>query len=130
MAKYENFIFYGSWREHLDGLKELCDRDLAKEVAWQIINYGTSKEFDTKDQKVINIVNGMCRDLIESAKSRRQASVSNGKQGGRPSRYDPNTIRQMHQDGMSPTEIADKLGCTKRTVQRALDTIVPDDDEI
>ena len=79
--EYENFVFYGSWKEHLNGLRELCGDDVVKEVAWQIINYGTAKTFDTEDQKIINIVNGMCRDLIISAKKRREASITNGKQG-------------------------------------------------
>lgn len=118
--EYENFVFYGSWKEHLNGLKELCGEDVAKEVAWQIINYGTAKTFDTEDQKIINMVNGMCRDLIISAKKRREASITNGKQGGRPKRYSNETIIALHNQGLSPQDIADSLGCSVKTVQRAL----------
>lgn len=120
MSKYENFVFYGSWKEHLDGLKDLCGEDVAKEVVWQIVNYGTSKEFDTDDQKIINMVNGMCRDLIVSAKKRRAASTENGKQGGRPSQYSDEDVWNMHQQGLSDQDIADNLGCSVRTVQRKL----------
>lgn len=127
VPKYENFIFYGSWKEHLDGLKELCGEDVTKEVAWQIINYGTAKEFDTDDEKIINMVNGMCRDLIISAKKRRDASVANGKQGGRPKKYSDDEIIALHNQGLSEQDIADNLGCNIRTVQRALLSI---DDEI
>jgi hypothetical protein len=121
--EYENFVFYGSWKEHLNGLKELCGEDVAKEVAWQIINYGTYKDFDTEDQKIINMVNGMCRDLIISAKKRRQASITNGRQGGRPKRYSEDEIMTLSQQGLSPQDIADNLGCSVKTVRRALDTI-------
>ena len=127
MTEYENFVFYGSWKEHLNGLKELCGEDVVKEVAWQIINYGTTKEFDTDDQNIINMVNGMCRDLIISAKKRRDASVTNGKQGGRPTKYNIDEIRVLKDRGLSPKQIADELGCAIKTVQRALATI---DDEI
>lgn len=127
MAKYENFVFYGSWKEHLDGLKDLCGEDVAREVAWQIINYGTSKEFDTTDEKIINMVNGMCRDLIISAKKRREASVANGKQGGRPKKYSDDEIIALFNQGLSEQDIADNLGCNIKTVQRALLSI---DDEI
>ena len=127
MVKYENFVFYGSWKEHLDGLRDLCGDDVAKEVVWQIVNYGTSKQFDTDDQKIINMVNGMCRDLITSAKKRRLASIENGKQGGRPRKYDPDEIRTLSESGLSPQEIADSLGCAVRTVQAALKEL---DDEI
>ena len=127
VAKYENFVFYGSWKEHLDGLKDLCGEDVAREVAWQIINYGTSKEFDTTDEKIINMVNGMCRDLIISAKKRREASVANGKQGGRPKKYSDDEIIALFNQGLSEQDIADNLGCNIKTVQRALLSI---DDEI
>ena len=120
MAQYENFVFYGSWKEHLNGLKDLCDRETAKEVAWQIINYGTEKEFDTDDQKIINMVNGMCRDLIVSAKKRRLASIENGKQGGRPKKYKDEDILDLFNKGLTHQEIADNLGCNVRTIERKL----------
>lgn len=127
MTQYENFVFYGSWKEHLDGLRDLAGDEVAKEVAWQIINYGTIKEFDTEDQKIINMVNGMCRDLIVSAKKRRLASIENGKQGGRPKKYKTEDIIDLSNKGLSPKQIADELGCAIKTVQRALAAI---DDEI
>lgn len=127
MNEYENFIFYGSWKEHLNGLKQLCGEDVAKEVAWQIINYGTAKEFDTDDQNIINMVNGMCRDLIISAKKRREASVTNGRQGGRPKKYSIDDMLALRDQGLSFQEIADNLGCSVKTVQRALANA---DDEI
>ena len=129
MTQYENFIFYGSWKEHLNGLRDLCGEDVAKEVAWQIINYGTVKEFDTDDQKIINMVNGMCRDLIDSAKKRREASVGNGTKGGRPKKYSVEDMIALREQGLSPQEIADNLGCNLKTVQRTL-AAVDSDDEI
>lgn len=118
--EYENFVFYGSWKEHLNGLKELCGDDVAKEVAWQIINYGTYKDFDTDDQKIINMVNGMCRDLIDSAKKRREASVGNGRQGGRPKKYTVEEMLALRDQGHTLPDIADILGCSVKTVQRTL----------
>ena len=118
--KYENFVFYGSWKEHLDGLQALCGDDVVKEVVWQIVNYGTTKSFDTEDQKIINIVNGMCRDLITSAKKRRQASIENGRQGGRPKKYTLEDMLTLKDAGLSDQEIADNLGCDVRTVRKTL----------
>ena len=129
MVQYENFIFYGSWKEHLNGLKELCGEDVAKEVAWQIINYGTYKGFDTDDQKIIDMVNGMCRDLIDSAKKRREASMTNGRQGGRPTKYSVDDMLALRSKGLSTQEIADNLGCSAKTVRRAL-AAVDSEDEI
>lgn len=120
MAKYENFVFYGSWKEHLDGLRDLCGDEVAKEVVWQIVNYGTSKEFDTEDLKIINIVNGMCRDLITSAKKRRIASIENGNKGGRPRKYSVDEMVSLREMGLSDQDIADNLECDVRTVRAAL----------
>ena len=128
MIQYENFIFYGSWKEHLNGLKDLCGEDVAKEVAWQIINYGTYKNFDTDDKKIINMVNGMCRDLIDSAKKRREISVANGKQGGRPKKYNVEKMITLRDQGLSLQDIADNLGCSVKTVQRALSAADADDE--
>lgn len=127
MPKYENFVFYGSWKEHLDGLRALCGDDVAKEVVWQIVNYGTSRTFDTDDEKIINMVNGMCRDLISSAKKRRLASIENGKQGGRPKKYSREDMIALRDNGLSDQEIADNLGCDVRTVRKSLKDA---DDEI
>lgn len=127
MPKYENFVFYGSWKEHLDGLRALAGDDVAKEVAWQIINFGTAKEFDTDDEKITNIVNGMCRDLIASAKKRRQTSIENGKQGGRPKKYDPEKIQSLKEKGLTDQQIANKLGCDVRTVRKALKQLAEED---
>ena len=128
MIQYENFVFYGSWKEHLNGLKDLCGEDVAKEVAWQIINYGTYKSFDTDDQKIINMVNGMCRDLIDSAKKRREKSAANGRQGGRPTKYSVDDMIALRDQGLSLQDIADNLGCSVKTVQRALATADSDDE--
>lgn len=128
MTQYENFIFYGSWKEHLNGLKQLCGDDVAKDVAWQIINYGTYKDFDTDDQKIIDMVNGMCRDLIDSAKKRREKSAANGRQGGRPTKYSVEDMLDLRSKGLSLQDIADNLGCSVKTVRRALAAADADDE--
>jgi hypothetical protein len=129
MTDKENFVFYGSWKESLDGLEGLCGKEVVREVAWQIINLGTTKEMDTDNQDIINIVNGMCRDLIASAKKRHTASLINGQQGGRPRTHDHEAIKQMHKDGVLINVIADTLGCSTRTVKRAIESM-SDEDEI
>ena len=126
MPKYDNFVFYGSWKEHLNGLRDLAGDEVAKEVAWQIINFGTAKEFDTQDEKIINMVNGMCRDLIASAKKRREASIENGKQGGRPKKYNTADIVALQNKGLNNQQIASQLGCDVRTVRKALKELEED----
>jgi DNA invertase Pin-like site-specific DNA recombinase len=74
------------------------------------------------------MVNGMCRDLIDSAKKRREASIGNGKQGGRPKKYSVDDMIALRDKGLSLQEIADNLGCSVKTVQRALANADSDDE--
>jgi hypothetical protein len=69
---------------------------------------------------IVGIINGMCVDLIDRAKTRYAASVINGHKGGRPKKYDTAQIITLHNQGLSNQEIADSLGCNLRTVQRTL----------
>lgn len=120
MPQNENFVFYGSWLDAIEGLEETNGREFANEFARQIINYGTSGEVTTDNKMLIGLINGMCKNLVEKSKKRYTASVENGKQGGRPTKFDPETIRAMKEQGMNYQEIAAELGCNVRTVQRAL----------
>ena len=81
----------------------------------------------TDDETIVRRVDAVCSDLMNSTKARYAASCSNGSNGGRPMKYDPETIRQLRDTGLSQQQIADQLGCSKKTVQRALGD---DEDEI
>ena len=66
---------------------------------------------------------------MNNAKARYAAAKKGGNNStGRPPTYDPDAIKQMYKDGASIQIIADTLGCSKRTVQRALDTIDEEDE--
>ena len=66
---------------------------------------------------------------MQSSSDRYNAALKGGTVGGRPRTYDQEAIKQMHKDGVPINVIADTLGCSKRTVQRAIDAMV-DEDEI
>lgn len=123
-AEYENFVFYGSWKEALDGLEETSGKEIANEFARQIINYGTSGTFTTDNKMIIGFISGMCKALIDKSKIRYGASKDNGSQGGRPTQYNPETIIQLYEEeNMTVQEIATHLGCSTKTVERALKTL-------
>lgn len=117
----ENFIFYGSWKDTIDGYEESLGREAANEFARQIINFGVTGEMTTDNKMMVGIINGMCKDLIEKSRKRYETGSKYGKLGGRPAQYDHQAIRQMHQEGYSYSQIAEKFGCAIRTVQRALE---------
>ena len=80
----------------------------------------------SQDPIITGLVTAMCSALIEKSKNRYNACKNNGQRGGRPNQFDKDNIMKLHEQGLSHKEIADKLGCSKKTVQRKLD----DEDEI
>ena len=121
MSNGENFVCIASWRDAIVALEKSNGREVANELARQIIDYGIAGEFTIDDPLIIGLMNAMCVPIINKSKRRYNACVANGRQGGRPMRYDPETIRQLSAQGLSQQEIAEQLGCSKKTVQRALE---------
>ena len=117
-----NFIFFESWERYLKTLEEDKDANYVNAVARAIIQYGLYGKSETEDQTILRKVDAVCSDLMKSTKSRYVASVKNGSQGGRPKKYDDGIIIDLHNQGLSPQDIAENLGCSVKTVQRALAT--------
>lgn len=127
MSKKENFVFYASWLDALSGLDETNSREFANEFLRQIVIYGVTGEIETNNPMIVGFINAMCKDLLDKSKKRHKACIENGNRGGRPKQYDDNEMRSLHQQGMSAEDIAQKMGCSVKTVQRALSD---SDDEI
>ena len=128
MADSRNkFIFFESWDKYLDTLEEDRDINYVNAVARAIIKYGLYGDCQTDDETIKRRVDAVCSDVINNTKARYAAAVKNGSMGGRPTKYDQETIRQLRDQGLSQQQIAEELGCSKRTVQRALGD---DEDEI
>ncbi len=117
-----NFIFFNSWERYLKTLEEDRDINYVNAVARAIIQYGLRGECDTTDETVLRKVDAVCADLMHSTQARYAASKAGGKQGGRPTQYDPEIIRQLYASGMTYQQVAHELKCSVRTVQRALGT--------
>lgn len=120
MSKRENFVFYASWLDALSGLDQTNSREFANEFLRQIVIYGVTGEIETNDPMTIGFINAMCKDLVEKSKKRHKACVENGNRGGRPKQFNDEEIVSLYNEGLSEQEIADKLGCNIRTVQRAI----------
>lgn len=119
----DNFVFLASWYDAIEALKESNGEEFANKFAKQIIDYGVTGQLTTDDPLIVGLINGMCKTLIDKSKNRYAACVNNGKRGGRPAQYNQEEIISLHEAGLSDKEIAENLGCTVRTVQRALEEI-------
>ena len=130
MADNRNkFIFFESWDRYLDTLEEDRDINYVNAVARAIIKYGLYGDCQTDDETIKRRVDAVCSDVINNTKARYAASVKNGSVGGRPTQFDSDVAKQLRDQGLSLKEIADQMGCSKRTVQRKLG-ITDDEDEI
>jgi AraC-like DNA-binding protein len=129
MSKKENFVFYADWIDVMKAYDDSGQSDIAGELAKQIVYYGVTGEMTSKNPIITGLVNAMCAALIEKSKNRYNACKNNGQRGGRPNQFDKETITQLRSQGLTLQEIADQMGCSKRTVQRKLG-VLDDEDEI
>lgn len=129
MSEKENFVFYADWVDIIKAYDK-TNAEFASNLAKQIIYYGVTGKMTTDDPIITGMVNSMCAALISKSKNRYKACKTNGQQGGAPKRYDENQIMALHNQGMSDKDIAEKLGCAVRTVQRSIAKHGGDNDEI
>ena len=128
MSNKESFLFLASWHDILEGYDSAGKPEIASEIAKQIIYYGVTGKITSDDPVVVGTVTGMCSALIDKSKKRYNTCVTNGKRGGRPKQYSTEDMLYLHNQGLSDQDIADNLGCSVKTVQRAL--AADTDDEI
>lgn len=125
----KSFVFFSSWERYLKTLELDKDMNYVNAVARAIIQYGISGEIESTDPTILSRVEAVCADLMQSSSDRYNAALRGGTTGGRPRTYDQEAIKQMYKDGASAQIIADTLGCSTRTVKRAIDAM-EDEEEI
>lgn len=123
-----DFIFLANWYDVIKAYDDAGQEDMANAIAKEIIIYGATGDTRTTDPLIYGIVRGLCADQIKRPKSRSVQSIANGKNGGRPTKYDKTEIVSLYKQWQSEEEIAKKLGCSVKTVQRALIDADADDE--
>lgn len=120
-SNYETFVFYGSWRESLEGFKEDFGEEYAKEVLWNLMTVGTTGEIETDKKSIIGFLAGSIIPNINKAKDRYAAARENGKKGGRPTKeIDLQKAKELRDSGMSYEKIGKELGVSKDTIRNKL----------
>ena len=117
---YDSFIFYRGWTETAKGFAEDFGEDFAKEMIWALVCYICFGEIVTEKKSIIKWIKGDCLRVIEAAKKRHDASIEAGKLGGRPSKINKDDVLALKQNGKTVKEISEILGCSRDTVERAL----------
>ena len=108
VMEYDNFVFYGSWRESLEGFREEFGDDYAKEALWNLMLVATAGDIETERKSIIGFINGAVMPNVNKAKDRYAAAVENGKKGGRP---------KVNLNEQAVLEKKKELGTWKETAQ-------------
>lgn len=77
---YSNFVFYGSWRDTLEGFRADFGDDYAKEALWNLMLAATGNDIETTKRSIIGWIQGACLPNIAAA----QIRYEKAKNGGRP----------------------------------------------
>ena len=116
--EYDNFVFYGSWRESLEGFREEFGDDYAKEALWNLMLVATAGDIETERKSIIGFINGAVMPNVNKAKDRYAAAIENGKKGGRPKTVDADKVLELKQEGMTNKQVAERLGCSVSSIEK------------
>ena len=116
---YDNFVFYGSWRESLEGFREEFGDQYAKEVLWNMMLLATAGDIETEKKSIIGFLNGAVMPNINAAKDRYAACVENGKKGGRPQiKLNQEEVMKMKGELKTWKAVAENLDISEDTLRK------------
>lgn len=113
----KSFVFYGTTYDAMVELEQKSADDAYKFVK-AVAQYGLYGDYDKSDP-MINALMQQAIFGIEQAASRRQNNMDNGKKGGRKKQFCDEDIWLLKDQGLTNKQVAEKLGCSDRTVERA-----------
>lgn len=114
-----SFVAYESFYKMFMAVKAYHGKEAASDFAQAIFEYGLYDEEPDEDsiiwaQGFEAIVTG-----IKNAKDRYGAATDDGKKGGRKKMFDDNVIAELRAQGYTNKKIAEELGCSLSTVEKA-----------
>lgn len=119
---YMNFVFYGSWRDTLEGFREDFGDEYAKEALWNLMLMATAGDVETEKKSILGFVKGACMPNVVAAQERYAKAQEDGQKGGRPkllSNINNAAIAAMRASGQKQTEIAKTFGVSIDTIRRS-----------
>ena len=124
MAKSERNgpTFYYEWQ---DQIKDIEDKEIQNMLIWAILDYdryGIKVDLEPFKERLGFLGYSMCKSLLRDFYSDVDAQVSGWeKRTGRPAKYDLGLFIPLFEDGWTNKEIAEKIGCSEKTVSRRKD---------
>lgn len=108
----ETFVFHGEW---ISQMKNLDSKTQDKVIA-DIARYGSGLEPIYTDDPVVSTFVNMIKGRIDFSKDKYNEKVESGSTFGRKKKVDDKIVWEMAQKGMTAAAIADKLGCSKTSI--------------
>ena len=118
MEERNAFVFYKTFKQTADCLQDEKQKLRFYEA---LVSYGLTGDYDRSDPLINACMTQACF-TIDRAQENYDKSIAGGKKGGARRKYDPDEIRTMAAEGKTREEIANILGCSTKTIQRALNT--------
>ena len=121
MAEREmkSFVFYPTFLQAVESLRNNGNEVLANKLLKAIVDYGIYGEYDDSDP-IINAIMVQTVFSIDKSYSNYQNCIINGSKGGAKKKYNDDQIYELIDKGMTHKQIAQQLGCSTKTIQRAL----------
>lgn len=103
-------------------IHSISNKDRQLEALNGLLEYGLYGRIPKTDDSVVNEIYNVELPYIKGAIERREVSISNGRKGGRPAGTPTEEIFKMRQEGMTNKQIAEKIGCTVKNIEKRLST--------
>lgn len=110
----DSFVFYRSFAEVISMIPDAEDKITLLNA---LIEYGLNGT-EPDLQYPLSAMFKQMTSSIAGAQKRYQASVENGKKGGRPKTVDEHKIRELKEQGLTDKQIAEELKCSISSVEK------------
>ena len=110
----DSFVFYRSFAEVISMIPDAEDKITLLNA---LIEYGLNGT-EPDLQYPLSAMFKQMTSSIAGAQKRYQASVENGKKGGRPKTVDEYKIRELKEQGLTDKQIAEELKCSISSVEK------------
>ena len=110
----DSFVFYRSFAEVISMIPDAEDQMALLNA---LIEYGLNGT-EPDLQYPLSAMFKQMTSSIAGAQKRYQASVENGKKGGRPKTVDEYKIRELKEQGLTDKQIAEELKCSISSVEK------------
>ena len=103
-------------KDWLDLIEKRCSPNQVKEICYKLLQYGLNEKYEESEDLVVNIMLDTFCPQIDAMQETYRERVVQASRGGRPAALDNKMVWELAKQGLTGTDIAEKLGVPKSTV--------------